>query len=70
MVAIERPAALVFGLDFFEPPGCIEIKLQVAGDKHRPRFKRHHLGLQLDGLIDAARGEEHVDERLGPFEAE
>src|SRR5688572_11995811 len=33
MVAIERPAALVFGLDFFEPPGCIKVVLLVARDE-------------------------------------
>ena len=44
VAAIERPAALVLGLGFFETPGCIEIKLEVARDKHRPRLECHHLG--------------------------
>ena len=70
VAAIECLAALVLGLGLFEPPGHIEIPLLVAGDKHRPRFKRHHLGLQLDRLIDAAHGEDHVDQRLGPFQGE
>ena len=62
MVAIECLAALVFGLGFFKPPGCMEIELLVARDKHHSRFERDHLRLQLDRLIDAPGGEDQVDQ--------
>jgi hypothetical protein len=65
VIAVQRTAALIFGLGFFEPAGGPIVVLLVAGDEHRQRLARLHLADQRDRGVQAPEGEYDVDQGIG-----